>query len=187
MAALRIRLIAAGWPADHVMAITFRDPTGSNTVHAGEIGQAVDSLMARTGDPRIDIVAHSMGGLATREYLKSPSASGRVRRVVLLATPNEGTYSAYLAFGEGREDMIPGSSFLDSLNAGPPVPNGVEAVTIRTPVDLHILPAESATLRGVPDVTVCCPTHLGLLRDMEVFRVIRRFLADGVAADKDDR
>lgn len=183
MAPLRIRLISAGWAADHVMAITFRDPTGSNTEHAQELSAAVDTLLERTGDSRVDIVAHSMGGLATREYLKSAAGAHRVRRVILLATPNHGTYAAYLAFGGGREDMIPGSAFLDSLNTGTPIPDNVEALTIRTPMDLHILPSESATLTGVPDLTVCCPTHLGLLRDMEVFRIIRRFLADGVAAE----
>jgi triacylglycerol lipase len=79
--------------------------------------------------------------------------------------------------------MLPGSPFLDSLNAGPGVPPGVEIVTLRTPLDAHVLPPESATLRGAEDVEVCCPTHEGLLRDLEVFRIVRRFLSDGVAAD----
>lgn len=183
LAPLRIRLVSAGWPERYVMAITFDDPTGSNVAHAREIGEAVDTLLARAGARRVDIVAHSMGGLATREYLKDPEGARRVRRVVLLATPNQGTYSAYLAFGGGRDEMLPGSAFLDSLNAGPPVPPGVEIVTLRTPLDAHVLPSESATLPGVEDVEVCCPTHEGLLRDLEVFRIVRRFLSDGVASE----
>lgn len=187
LAPLRIRLIAAGWPDGHVRAITFDDPTGSNGRHAGEIARAVDSLLARTGARRVDIVAHSMGGLATREYLRKLGGAERVRRVVLLATPNEGTYTAYLAFGGGRDEMIPGSAFLDSLNAGPAVPPGVEAITVRTALDTRVLPPESARLRGVRDVEVCCPTHEGLLRDMEVFRIVRRFLSEGATTAEDGR
>ncbi len=183
LAPLRIRLVSAGWSERSVVAITFDDPTGSNVAHAREIAEAVDTLLARTGARRVDIVAHSMGGLATREYLKDPEGARHVRRVVLLATPNQGTYTAYLAFGGGRDEMLPGSMFLDSLNAGPPVPPGVEIVTLRTPLDAHVLPPESATLPGAEDVEVCCPTHEGLLRDLEVFRIVRRFLSDGVAAE----
>ena len=147
------------------MALTFASPTGDNTTHAAELARAVDALLERTGAERVDIVAHSMGGLATRKYLDDLGGAQRVRRVVLLATPNQGTYSAYLSFGGGRDDMIPGSPFLDSLDARPPIPEGVEALTIRTPLDVHILPAESAMLPGVTNVEVCCPTHEGLLRD----------------------
>lgn len=187
LAPLRIRLVAAGWPRDHVHPITFEDPTGSNVAHAREIAAAVDSLLRRTGARRVDIVAHSMGGLATREYLERLGGAERVRRVVLLATPNEGTYTAYLAFGGGRDEMLPGSAFLDSLNAGPSVPPGVQMLTLRTPLDAHVLPPESATLPGVADIEVCCPTHEGLLRDLEVFRIVRRFLSDGVVGEEDER
>lgn len=184
MAPLLIRLVAAGWAEDHVMALTFSDATGSNRDHAREIGAAVDSLRAMTGAERVDIVAHSMGGLATRLYLEDGGAA-HVRRVVFIATPQRGTYTAYLAFGRGRDEMIPGSDFLKALNSGPPVPRGVEALTIRTVVDAHIVPEESALLPGVPDVEVCCPTHQGLLADMDVFRAVWRFLSDGTSEGGD--
>jgi triacylglycerol lipase len=178
LAALRIRLLSAGWPVAAVDALTFDRPTGSNGEHAEEISGAVEALRDRNGTDKVDIVAHSMGGLATRLYLRQTGAD-KVRRVVFLGTPHRGTYSAYLAFGEGREEMIPGSPFLTSLNADPPVPPGVEAMTVRTPIDALVLPNESATLPGTPNVQVCCPTHAGLLRSLEVFRIVRRFLADG--------
>lgn len=175
LAALRIRLMSAGWPSDHVASLTFHDPTGSNREHAEEIDSAARALLQATGAEALDVVAHSMGGLAARWFIGGDGAPP-VRRAVFVASPHRGTYSAYVAWGDGSEDMKPGSPFLDSLNAGPPVPPGVRALTIRTPIDTHIVPGESATLPGVPDETVCCPTHAGLLRDLEVFRIIRRFL-----------
>lgn len=179
LAALRIRLLSAGWEPGTVAAVAFDDPTGSNVAHARELKRAAESLLERTGASRLDVVAHSMGGLATRTWLQAGGAE-RVRRVVFVASPHQGTWSAYLAWGEGSEEMRPGSPFLTTLNADRAVPEGVTALTVRTPLDTHILPPESATLPGVSDVEVCCPTHTGLLRDLEAFRVIRRFLADGV-------
>lgn len=179
LAALRIRLTAAGW--SHVTALTFEDPTGSNLDHATEIASAVARVLAETGSTEVDVVAHSMGGLAARWYLMT-RAPAPVRRIVFLASPHRGTHSAHLAWGKGREEMLPGSAFLAALNAGAPLPDGVEAITIRTPIDTHVVPGESATLPGVPDRTVCCPTHQGLLRDDEVFRLVAEFLEGGPTA-----
>ncbi|MDP2958986.1 MAG: alpha/beta fold hydrolase [Longimicrobiales bacterium] len=171
---LRTHLRSGGWPVDRVAAVTFADPTGGNHDHAHEIADAVDSLLARTGAERVDIVAHSMGGLATRLYVREHP--GKVRRVVFMASPHRGTLSAYFAFGKGRAEMLPGSAFLDSLNAGPAVPPGLAALTVRTLLDTHIIPGSSATLPGVPDVTVCCASHAGLTRNLEAFRAVRDFL-----------
>lgn len=175
-AGLRARMLGAGWTEDEIAAITFADRTGSNHEHALEIAAAADSLLARTGAARVDIIAHSMGGLATRLFLRGHA--GKVRRVVFLATPQRGTWSAYLAFGEGRAEMLPGSPFLDSLNAAPPLPPGVEAMTIRTLVDAHIIPGSSATLPEVRDMVVCCPRHEAISNDLEVFRAIVAFLRE---------
>lgn len=178
VAVLGVRLRAAGWPADHVLAVTFARPAGSNREHAREVAVAVDSLLARTGAAKVDVIAHSMGGLSTRAYLREEP--GKVRRVVFLATPHRGTWAAYFAFGEGRGEMLPGSDFLRDLNADPPVPPGVEAFTVRTLLDTHVLPGGSATLPGVPDWTVCCDTHWSLKHDPAVFEVVRNFLRHGV-------
>ncbi|HSM60748.1 MAG TPA: alpha/beta fold hydrolase [Longimicrobiales bacterium] len=178
LAALRIRLIGAGWSSQAVESMTFEDPTGSNFVHAREIGDAVEALRERTGAERVDIVAHSMGGLATRLYLMNGGEQA-VRRVVFMATPHRGTYVAYLAFGEGREEMKPDSDFLEELNSAPPVPPGVEAMTLRSSFDAVIVPGESATLPGLENHEICCPSHAGLLKSEDAFRLVRRFLLDG--------
>jgi triacylglycerol lipase len=172
---LQGRFVTAGWDPHTVDIVAFEDPEGSNVVHARELAPAVDRLIERTGAAQIDIVAHSMGGLAVRRYLLDGGAAS-VRKVVFLATPHRGTVSANVAWGDGAREMEPGSRFLLDLIRATPVPPEVRAITIRTPLDLHIIPSESATLPGVPDVEVCCPTHIGLLDDDETFRAIQRFL-----------
>lgn len=179
LARMRRRLGEDGWPGDFVEALSFADSRGSNRDHARELGAAVDGMLARTGATGADVVAHSMGGLATRLYLDDGGAS-RVRRVVFMATPHRGTWVAHLVSGRGSREMIPGSDFLRALNQGPPVPPGVEAMTLRTLLDIHVLPRASATLPGVPDVRVCCSTHRGLAANKAAYRAVRRFLQDGL-------
>lgn len=179
---LRARFIAAGWDSVAVAVLEFRDPVGSNREHAREIALAAAGLRAATGASRIDIVAHSMGGLALRYHLRRRGdTAGGVRRVVFLATPHFGTWSSLVAWGDGAREMYPGSDFLMTLMDGRPVPHGIEALTVRTPLDLHILPPESAAIPGVRDVEVCCPTHAGLLDDAEVFEVVEAFLDGSLA------
>lgn len=172
---LRSRFLAAGWSADSVVSHDFADPEGSNHAHAEEIARAVDRLRKAAGADEVDLVAHSMGGLAVRRYLLDGGADV-VRRVAFLATPHRGTVSAHLAWGEGAREMEPGSRFLLELLRGRAVPRGVRAITVRTPLDLHVIPNESATLPGMPNLEVCCPTHAGLLDDDDAFELVRRFL-----------
>jgi len=175
MAPLRERLIVAGWPPHWVESFTFQDPVGSNLDHAVELEEALEALRERTGAVRVDVVAHSMGGLATRAYLAERGGE-RVRRVVFMATPHHGTLVANLAWGDGGAEMRPGSPFLLELGGLRGVPRGVEALTVRTITDFHVLPPSSATLTGVPDVEVCCPGHEGILYHSEAFEAVKRFL-----------
>jgi len=175
LADLRIRLLGAGLDGAAVRTLTFDDPTGSNVDHAAELDSLVQEVLDATGADRVDIVAHSMGGLATRWYL-STRPDPPVRRVAFLGTPHRGTLAAHLAWGDGRDDMLPDSPFLEELNSRAALPDGVEAITVRTPIDTHVLPGESATLPGVPDHVVCCPTHPGLLENEEVFLIVLDFL-----------
>jgi pimeloyl-ACP methyl ester carboxylesterase len=166
---LRTRLIAAGWPPGSVAIVDFADRFGSNAVHADEIATAECALRASTGAAALDIVAHSMGGLAVRRFLARHDGHG-VRRAVFVATPHRGTWAALLAWGGGRSEMMPGSAFLAQL--GEKAPPGVETVTIRTLLDLRILPGSSARLDGAIDRIVPVCTHRGLIRGRTGFAAI---------------
>ncbi|MEJ2542319.1 MAG: alpha/beta fold hydrolase [Gemmatimonadota bacterium] len=171
---LKKLFVEAGWADSTVAVVEFEDPEGSNLIHADEMGRVVDDLRARTGRDRVDVVAHSMGGLATRYYMQNDGA-GKIRRVAFMATPHRGTWTAYLAWGEGGREMHPGSAFLMDLQRFRSVPEDVEAITLRTKVDLHIIPPESTTLVGLPNLEVCCPSHLGILTHPEAFAAVERF------------
>lgn len=178
MEPLRRRLADGGWPEARVSALTFDDPVGSNEENARQIAQAVEVLKGLTGASRVDVVAHSMGGLAVRHYLLFEGGAQDVRRVVFLATPHRGTVAAMLAWGEGGRQMVPGSEFLNRLNDGG-IPGGVEALAIRTPVDLRVIPASSALLPGALNLEICCPTHTQLVDDDQTADRVMGFLRHG--------
>ena len=171
----RSRLVDAGWDPARVLAVDFHDPVGSNLSHAEEVAAAVASLRRETGAPRVDVVAFSMGGLAVRHYLLFGGGEASIRKAAFLATPHRGTAVAIFAWGEGGREMIPGSSFLERLN-GDDIPDGVEMVAFRTPVDTRVVPHTSAVLPGADNVEICCPGHSEMLRDQETFVRVADFL-----------
>jgi len=173
------RLIRDGWPEDWVQPLEFTDPVGSNLDHATEIEEAIVALQSRTGRRLVDVIAHSMGGLALWALLQREGDLLPIRRVVFLGSPLQGTLIAHLAWGKGGEEMRPGSEFLKNLEEGPDPTHWVEALTIRTPLDLTVVPNRGGTLPGMGDRLVCCPTHQGLQDHEETFELARDFLLYG--------
>jgi len=171
----RLRLVEAGWSADRILPLGFRDPVGSNLEHAVEVATAVERLRMETGSDRVDIVAFSMGGLAVRHFLLFGGGSRSARKVAFLGTPHRGTVVAVFAWGAGGREMIPGSPFLERLNADRPL-EGVEIMSFHTPLDTRVVPNTSALLPGVANVEICCPGHSGMLRDGPTFALVADFL-----------
>ncbi len=61
----------------------------------------IQSIHAQTGAAQVQIVAHSLGGLLTRQYLSDPARAARVEQAVLLGTPFVGTPKAFYVLQEG--------------------------------------------------------------------------------------
>lgn len=55
---------------------------------------------------KVDILAHSMGGLIARAYVQSNSYANDVRRLALVATPNFGAVAAYYGYEGGETTYI---------------------------------------------------------------------------------
>jgi triacylglycerol esterase/lipase EstA (alpha/beta hydrolase family) len=68
-------------------------------IHTG-----VEKLCRLTGNDRIVIVAHSMGGLATRAYLRT-RGSAQIAKVITLGTPHRGTGLALSGIGQNCAQM----------------------------------------------------------------------------------
>ncbi len=72
----------------------------------------------RTGQNKVDIIAHSMGGLVTRSYIQSNKYQNDVRNVTLVGTPNKGAVFSYIIWEGGDPilaDTIKGGNGWDDL------------------------------------------------------------------------
>jgi pimeloyl-ACP methyl ester carboxylesterase len=110
------------------------------------LSRELTALARRQPKRRVALVAFSMGGLVARAAIEDPRLDpGNVERLIMIATPNQGTICARYArgadlyehiyrarrfeprgllvasmldgLGEARKDLCPGSAFLQQLNA----------------------------------------------------------------------
>jgi pimeloyl-ACP methyl ester carboxylesterase len=80
-----------------------------------ETAQAFKEFVDRTPqlrDQQFDIVAHSMGGIVTRIYLQKKGGISKVRKVVYLGTPFQGSMNALATLSDGW------GAFLNRLAGG---------------------------------------------------------------------
>jgi triacylglycerol lipase len=151
---------------------------GSIEAMAVKLKRDVD---AAVGGGRIDLVAHSMGGLVARSYVQLLGGARRVDRLVTLGTPHHGTHAANFIPSALVRQLLPESPFLRHLNAQP-APEGVAATSIVAGRDLLIQPVASARCPFGESVEFEDLGHVELLFRPEVFAEVARRLRAPVAA-----
>ena len=123
-------LVQDGVPVVYLFDNCAVDP--GNTIEAlgADLGAFLNTIQYDSGAqvPQIDLVAHSMGGLIARAYLAGiqpnqtfqPPSPTLVRKLVLIATPNFGSFVAgnyvySIAAGSQSAELMPGSALLWNL------------------------------------------------------------------------
>ncbi len=95
-----------------------------------QVKDAIRQINNQLGTKKVDVIAHSMGGLVTRAYIASNNYANDVNHLLMLGTPNEGASLARdTAFTQligllggdefadiARFQLIPNSFFLNVLN-----------------------------------------------------------------------
>ena len=110
-----------GWPEAYLVVWSY-DTSRSNVETAGRLADRVDAVLEATGASRVDVVAHSMGALPARYYVRHLGGDARVDGWVSLGSPNHGTVTAYTCVSRSCREMRPGSSFMSALNEGDETP-----------------------------------------------------------------
>jgi triacylglycerol lipase len=168
---LHDRFVRDGWPADRVIVFDLAR-TACTHDWALALSKKVEQVTRASGCPTVDIVAHSRGGLAARDYIRSLGGSRRVAHLVTLGTPHHGTWSSRGCPGCGCREMRPGSAYLQRLNAGDETTGPTEITSICSLQD-GVVPARSSWLRGARNVEMRGVTHTDLLRSRQVYEEIR--------------
>jgi pimeloyl-ACP methyl ester carboxylesterase len=159
-------------------------------------GQSLDDLaaglrafiaeVARANDlapgARVDLVAHSMGGLVARLALEDAATAGRVGTLVTMGTPHGGSLLARYGATEHSLELRPGSPVMERLARqlpwrGPPAQPRL--VALWSPADVIVLPATAARVEGAENVELDGFTHYAYLLHPAGFRLVARVLAAG--------
>ncbi|HSP42930.1 MAG TPA: alpha/beta fold hydrolase, partial [Luteolibacter sp.] len=124
---------------------------------AGQLKSAIDRRWDDSG--KIHIVAHSMGGLISRQYLQHLGGHARCQSLTTLATPHHGTLAAWCYPGKGATQMRRGSAFLTELKNTEHCLRGIALHSYYTPMDLIILPYTSSEWQMAENRIVRAPAH----------------------------
>jgi triacylglycerol lipase len=166
---MRRRLAAAG--LGPVYSISLTPPFGSIDRMVPRLDAKIDEILKATGAASLDIVAHSMGGLATRAVLVEEAARAkpdeprhsRVSHLITLGSPHHGTKMANFGIGECIVEMREGSAWLALLKKREELTTKPKTLSIYTMNDDLVYPAESARLEWAENVPVAGIGHVSML------------------------
>jgi len=122
------------------------------------LAERVNDVLARTGASRLTLVAHSMGGLICRAYLRSHGGT-RIDRLVTMGSPHHGTFHAYLASGPNGAQMRPGNPWLEALGT---TEVGIPFTSIYSVHDTIISPQDSSVMPGAENIELTGIGHVSM-------------------------
>lgn len=164
---------------------------GSIDEYAAHIHEEIEALCQATGSAQVIIVAHSMGGLATRAYLRD-FGPARLARVITLGTPHHGTALAQFGVGINTQEMVwmaseqegSSSAWLRRLAGSESADTYRLFVSIYTHHDNIVSPQTSSHLPGARNIAVHGIGHVALVPAPQVQElVVREVLEAGRSRD----
>jgi len=169
------RLRRDGW--SHVYTLRHAPMFGDIERSAARLGAAIDRIRDVTGAPAVDVVAHSMGGLVARAYVRARGSACGIARLVTLGTPHQGTHIfRRLAHDPMLLQMRPDSPLLRRLASDDPVPTLVECVAIYSTGDAVVVPPHNGYYKGALNIELAGTGHMSLLFSRRVYDLVRENL-----------
>lgn len=144
-----------------------------------QLDEAVRHVCQETGAAQIILLAHSMGGLVVRAYLRD-HGSGQVRRVITLGTPHRGTGLANFGWGRNSRQMRwignantgEASQWLRQLEATEDEARRSLFVSIYSHHDNIVSPQQSSRLPGAVNIEVTGIGHVALAFSPQVHQIV---------------
>jgi pimeloyl-ACP methyl ester carboxylesterase len=145
------------------------------------VDAAVNTLCRESGAHKVTIVAHSMGGLVARNYLRAKGVD-RIARIITLGTPHHGTELA--RFGPGRnayqmrfDSKAAPDSWLAALASSENPAKRALITSIFTHHDNIVAPQTSSYLEGARNLEFGGIGHVALGRNTRILDCVMAELA----------
>jgi len=127
-------------------------------VMGNRLAVRVDDVLATTGASQLTLVAHSMGGLVCRAYLRGHGGA-KINRLITLGSPHHGTFHAHLAGGPNGAQMRPGNTWLTVLNT---TRVNVPFTSLYSLYDTIITPQDSSVMPEADNVQLNAVGHVSM-------------------------
>jgi triacylglycerol lipase len=158
----RKRVANAGLGPIHT--ITLSPLWGSIDELVPQLAAKIEAICTHTGHEKLIVIAHSMGGLATRAYMTSNvNGSSKIAKFITLATPHQGTQMANFGIGQCVSEMQMKSGWLAALERGEENIPHPPTLSIYTLNDDLVYPPENSRLAWAENIPVAAIGHVGLL------------------------
>ncbi|MET0266574.1 MAG: alpha/beta fold hydrolase [Duganella sp.] len=149
------------------------EPPGADIdAFAPQVHAAIERLCAATGSKQVIILAHSMGGLVARAYLRRHGRA-HIARVITLGTPHHGTALANFGPGSNAAQMRCGSSWLGALGENATNEANLQRVLFCSIYSVHdniIAPQNSSELPGARNLVFGAIGHVALGSHPDIVR-----------------
>lgn len=153
------------------LAVNLEPVFGSIDGYTAQLDRAIRQLHDATGMPPL-VVAHSMGGVVVRAWLRACGSDERIHRIVTIGSPHHGTKVGSglppLPVMENAHQMRFGSGWLAALAAEETTGRREKFVCFYSNCDNIVAPASSATLVGADNRHQTGIPHLALALDTSV-------------------
>lgn len=162
------------------VAPTLEPAFGSIDAYVDTIDAAVRRARQATGRAPL-IVAHSMGGLALRAWLRAVHARGAdadVYAVVTIGTPHHGTWAARWAWVANGRQMEPGSAWLRALAQQEPAARHTRFICWYSDCDNAVYPPAAATLEGADNRLLAGLAHIELAHQGQALQACLELLKE---------
>ena len=157
------------------IAVNLEPVFGSIDHYSDIIDAAVRRIHQATGEAPV-IVAHSMGGLATRAWLDAHQGDERVHRVITIGTPHRGTFLGRFAHSHNTRQMRLDSPWHRQLSSREPAPRFARFTCFYGHCDNIVFPASTATLPGADNRHIAGCAHVHMAHHDEVFKELLRWV-----------
>ena len=173
---MRARFVADGW-RDGVELFAFNySSTVTNAAAAQEIRNQVNHILETTGAERVDIIAHEMGSLSSRFYIRNFGGTETIDAWASLGGPNHGTILYTRCSNIPCQEMAPKSAFMTMLNAEVEGEPPVRYATWRSPCDELVQPHESVAVWDAANFITACMSNANLIADAAIYRQVKEFV-----------
>ena len=154
-----------------VYTINYGPPLAGIEHFAGQLAARIEAICAVTGAERVALIAHSMGGLVARAYLRRFGAA-RVEQLITIGTPHHGSMLAYTFPGCCLAQMHPGNPWLVELNREESGRAPVPITSIWSRHDSMVAPQGSSVLRNAENIALVGIAHNALLGEKAVVELV---------------